>query len=248
MEASSDDEADSGPAPVIITSERPALVNEPDDSLLTFMALKDQAPELAQDACVELHRRHARILVGWCMKRRFETFGEAIEDWVNETFARAYEKAHKFSCDPKLHAETKTRLVRGWLFSVLEHLFLERCRDEAREKQRRATDVAEDEFENLGGVVETSDADCQPSIPTGRKALVARFLESLGNDDRKLLLLTGQYYDSQLKRVEIPSEVREAIYSELGVTAVSLRVRRMRLLNRLRDFILEEEKKNRTNP
>lgn len=250
MDASFDDEADSALAPVIATSGRPALANEPDDSLLTFMALQDQDPELAQDACVDLHRRHARILAGWCMKRRFETFGEVVEDWVNETFAKAYEKAHKFRCDPKQPAETKAKLVRGWLFRILERLFLERCRAETLEKKLRNTEIAEAEFENLGGAVEDSapsDSDCQPSVSTGRKALVARFVEGLNNDDRKLLLLTGQYYNSQLRRVEIPSEVRESIYSELGVTAVSLRVRRTRLLNRLRDFILEEEKKRKEN-
>lgn len=248
MEASFDDEVQSGSAPVILTSERPHMVNEPDDSLMTFMALKDEDLELAQDACVELHRRHSRLFVDWCMKRRFETFGEAVEDWVNETFARAYDKAHMFTCDSKLPTETKTRLVRGWLFRILENLFLERCRNEAREKRLRDVEFDEAELENLAGAEQDSHADGQPSIPTGRKALIARFIDGLGNDDRKLLLLTGQYYDPQLKRVEIPREIREVIYSELGVTEVSLRVRRKRLLDRLRDFILEKEQERTTKP
>ncbi len=75
-----------------------------------------------------------------------------------------------------------------------------------------------------------------------------RFIDGLNNDDRKLLLLTGQYYDPRLKRVEIPHEVREGMYSELGVKEVSLRVRRKRLLDRLKEFIIEIEQESTTTP
>jgi len=241
MDASFDDAPEVESAPVILTSARPHLANEPDDGLLTFMALKEIDPQMAEDACVELHWRHSRLIAGWCSKRRFETFGEAVQDWVNETFARAYDKAGSFSCDGNLPSETKTKLVQGWLFSILEHLFLERCRREAREKELRDSDVNGEWLENLPNPAPVEpEAGAEP-VCTGRKALVVQFMEGLAEDDRKLLVITGQYYQVKLKRVEIPREIRKAIYSELGVTEGSLRVRRNRLLNRLKDFILENE-------
>lgn len=242
MDASFDDAPVGDSAVVILTSERTYLASEPDDGLLTFMALKEADPQVAEDACVELHRRHARLFAGWCSKSRFETFGASAEDWVSETFVRALDRASSFSCDASLPAETKTKLVQGWLFSILEHLFLDRCRQEAREKRLRDADVDGEWLENLPGPVEAEDSG--DIVPTGRKALVVRFIEGLNENDRKLLLITGQYYDVNLKRVEIPRNVREAVYSELGVTEGSLRVRRNRLLNRLKHFILENDQTN----
>jgi DNA-directed RNA polymerase specialized sigma24 family protein len=241
MEASFDDAPEADSTPVILTSERPHLAGEPDDGLLTYMALKEIDPQMAEDACVELHKRHSRLIAGWCSKRRFETFGEAVQDWVNQTFARAFNKAGSFSCEAKLPSETKTKLVQGWLFSILEHLFLERCRREAREKKLRDSDVNGEWLANVPNPSQIEAEDDGESVSTGRKALVVRFMEGLVEDDRKLLVITGQYYDVKLKRVEIPPDIRHAIHSELGVTEGSLRVRRNRLLNRLETFILENE-------
>lgn len=241
MDASFDDAPEADLTPVILTSERTHLAGEPDDGLLTYMALKEIDPQMAEDACVELHRRHSRLIAGWCSKRRFETFGETVQDWVNQTFARAFAKAGSFSCEVKLPSETKTKLVQGWLFSILEHLFLERCRREAREKRLRDSDVNGEWLENLPNPAQVEPDTDGESVSTGRRALVVRFLEGLAEDDRKILVVTGQYYDRKLKRVEIPPDIRQVIYSELGVTEGSLRVRRSRLLNRLKDFILENE-------
>src|SRR5262245_1886125 len=89
-----------------VVSSDPALELEPEDGLVTFMALKDEDTDMAQLACQELYRRHARFLLGWCLNNRAETFGKAAEDFVNMAFLKAYDKAGTFVCPADLDEDT----------------------------------------------------------------------------------------------------------------------------------------------
>ncbi|MGD0262430.1 MAG: sigma-70 family RNA polymerase sigma factor [Verrucomicrobiota bacterium] len=222
------------PEPItgLVTACQTGLDGETDDGLVTFMAFKATDEETALKACEELHRRHARFLLAWSLKHRKETFGESAEAFVNATFFRAYKEAEGFVCtDPK----QGTDQVLAWLFRILKNLFLDSLRAERRRPLVRCSDEEAAWLE----AIEEKRQKAADEVPTGRKAAVLAFLETLTPKDREILTTTAEFWDSDKGESVLDDEVREGICREYGMTQSSLRVRRNRLIARAKAFILE---------
>jgi DNA-directed RNA polymerase specialized sigma24 family protein len=220
----------------------PVLELEPDDGLVTYMALKDEDPDLAMRACTELHRRHSRFLMGWCLNNRAETFGDAAEDFVNLAFIKAYEKAESFQCPSNLDPALKRRKVVAWLFRILKNSFFD-ARDKEGSEPVFRTDDDEDglRLEAPG----TNVIQLPSQVSPERKNLVLKFIQSLELVDQAILKVTAECWSPSLRKTVIADDVREKICREFGLTENSLRVRRNRALERLRNFILENETKTK---
>ncbi len=220
------------PEPVtgLVTCSHPELERESDDGLVTYMAFKDTDEELALKACEELHRRHARFLLAWCIKYRQETFGESAESFVNAAFLKAYREAEHFVCtDPS----QSTAQVLAWLFRIMKNLFLDSLRAENR---RPAVRCSDEDTEWLENIEEKRQATAE-QVPTSRKAAVLRFLETLSPKDREILTVTAEFWDPENGESVIDDDIREGICREYGLTESSLRVRRKRLRDQAKAFI-----------
>ncbi|MFO1500207.1 MAG: sigma-70 family RNA polymerase sigma factor [Verrucomicrobiota bacterium] len=226
-------ELEPGTGPVTICHD--GLDLEPDDGLVTFMAFQATDKELALKACDELHRRHARFLLAWCIKNRLETFGEAAEGFVNATFLKAYQVAEKFVCTDK---SARTEQVLAWLFRIMKNLYLDSLRAEKRRPVVRCTDEETERLEDI----EEKRQEAADQVPTGRKAAVLAFLETLPPKDREILTATAEFWDLEKGESVIDDDVREGICREYGLTESSLRVRRKRLRDRAKSFIQERTK------
>jgi hypothetical protein len=168
----------------------------------------------------------------------------AAEDFVSVTFIKAYDYAHTFKCAVGLSAETKRRKVRRWLFLLLYNTFLDSRKGEKREPFFRPVNSDDGlllDFPELGPIAETS------GISARRKNLVLNFIERLDPLDQAILKLTAQYWSPSAKKTVMHDDVRKAICRELGLTENSLRVRRIRAIERLETFILQTEKQT-NNP
>jgi hypothetical protein len=120
MDDPADNILEEAPAPIggIATRRHPELESGTDDGLVTLMAFKDTDEGVAMKACEELHRRHARFILGWCIKNRCETLGAAAEEFVNQAFLKAYNEASRFVCTDKDEA---TSQVKAWLFRIMKN-------------------------------------------------------------------------------------------------------------------------------
>ncbi len=194
------------------------------------MAFKSDDEELAQRACAELHRRHARLLLGWCIKRRAETFGESAEDFVNTTFLKAYREAEHFFCTDRSQA---TNQVQAWLFRILKNLYLDSLRGQ---KRRPVTHAPDGEADWLVDVVEPQKA-ASGTIMTRRMAAVMEFLETLSAKDREILIVTAEFWNTEKGEAVLDDDIRDGICRDYGLTESSLRVRRKRLRDRGRAFV-----------
>ena len=225
--------------PPVVAPPDPVLEIEPDDGLITYMALKDEDEELAKRACQELHRRHARLLWGWCLKNRAETFGDSAEAFVNAAFIKAYESAHTYTPQSGVSAEVRRRQVIRWLFRLLHNTFLDGRRAEMREPFLRSDDTNDG---LLFDWPQPAEIESLSDISARRKNLVLNFIEQQDATDQAILKVTAQYWSASAKKTVMPEHVRKAVCRELGLTENSLRVRRTRALDRLKDFILQNEK------
>ncbi len=236
MEAEPDDEPFHDPesVPGVVTRCHPELDGEPDDGLVTYMAFKSTDEELALRACEELHRRHSRFLLAWCIKHRQETFGDAAEDFVNQTFLRSFREAEGFVCTDRTKG---TEQVLAWLFRILKNLYLDSLR---AEKRRPALRNADGNAEWLVEIAENR-VHVLDQVPTGRKALALEYWQSLPARDRELLTVTAEFWDPAKGEPDIDADVRKGICREYGLTECSLRVRRKRLKDRGKAYIQERE-------
>jgi RNA polymerase sigma factor (sigma-70 family) len=220
-------------APVqgLATCCHPELERELDDGLVTYMALRTEDEIMARTACDELHRRHARFLLAWCIKYRKETFGESAEDFVNITFLKAYREAERFVCtDPSRAADQ----VLAWLFRILKNLYLDSLRGEKRRPVVHCPDGDTEWLEEI----EDQRQEAAAQVPKGRKAAILAFRETLSPKDREILTVTAEFWDPVKGEAVIDDDVRKGICKEYGLMDSSLRVRRLRLMARARAFVL----------
>jgi len=244
----SDDVPDPAPNLALVTHNHPELEAESDDGLVVYMALKDQDLDLAQRACEQLHHRHAHFLLAWCYRERYQTFGDSAEDFVNETFLRAYRQAQHFVCTDLSQGRQQ---ILAWLFRILRNVFLDSMRSENRSPLVRIEsgpdDKPSDNFaENViaaeeGQAAKAPDNIHHNAVSAQRRNLVLQFRATLKPLEQEILDLTAQFWNSAQGRTEIDDDLRDGICNRLGIKKCSLRVYRKRLLDRLKAFIQEHE-------
>jgi DNA-directed RNA polymerase specialized sigma24 family protein len=226
--------------PLALAPDNPDLRTLSDVGLVHQMAAQDRAQESAFAACEELHRRHARLLHTWCLTNHAETFLESAEDFVNLTFCRALKAAPTFSCPISLTAEASRQVVRAWLFRILKNQFYDARKSERREPVERTE--AEEDTTLTDTVQQDTEESCL--VPSLRLSLVHRFLADQELVDRSILNATAEFWCPSAKQTIIPAHVRKAICHEHGLSEISLRVRRKRLLAALKQFIIINETPN----
>jgi RNA polymerase sigma factor (sigma-70 family) len=223
------------PALGLVTSSHPSLDSEPDVGLVTYMAFRDTDEGIALKACEELHHRHARFMLAWCIKHRNETFGESAESFVNTTFVKALNEAGSFVCTGQANG---TNQVLAWLFRIMKNLYLDSLRAEKRRPVEHYSDEETEELEKI----EATRATIAAQVPTRRKVAMLEFMETLSPKDREILTVTAEFWDPDKGEPVIDDDVREGICKDYGLTDSSLRVRRKRLKDRAKAFIQERTK------
>jgi RNA polymerase sigma factor (sigma-70 family) len=225
---------ESVPVSGLITRSHPELENDTDDGLVTYMAFQTTDEEMALKACEQLHSRHARFMLGWCIKNRNETFGESAEDFVNKTFFKAFTEADKFVCPDSADG---TNQVLAWLFRIMKNLYLDSRRAEGRRPVARPNGEAAWLEE-----IEERQRESAEQVPTGTTAAMRAFLKTLSPKDKEILTSTAEFWDPKKGEAVIDDDVREGICAEYGLTESSLRVRRKRLKDRAKAFIQQNTK------
>jgi RNA polymerase sigma factor (sigma-70 family) len=225
----------------LLSNQQPELEAEPEDGLVTYMALRDEDFDLAQRACGELYRRHARLMAGWCLKNRAETYGRDAEDLVNEAFLHAFRSAHSFRSSAGLDADGRRRHVIAWLFRILRNVYLA-CR-KAEQREPLVRDDSEDADCFLENVAEPDRPEDAGRISPQRRNLVHQFLEAQNDRDRAILKATGECWSAAAGETVLSADVRDKLCEEFGMNQNSLRVQRKRLIEKLRIFISQEETK-----
>jgi DNA-directed RNA polymerase specialized sigma24 family protein len=214
----------------------PNLQHYGDGQLVALMAGQTQNAVRAMDAATELHRRHARLLMAWCLKYQKQNAIHDPEDLVSKTFCKAYEKSGSFRLPRDLTPDQEQRKVRSWLFCILNNCFL----DSINTLEGEPFDRMEQDVD--GPAPESLEPDQGPPPSPDkefRHPLIQEFFERCCHADQVILTATSSYYSPTSGAVDMPDDVRECICKELKTNANNLRVRRLRLLNELRKFIVE---------
>jgi len=199
--------------------------------LLAMMSRKDAAPLLASDALTVLYRRFSPRL--WGAARRYEYLGPDYdaEAVLNQTFLRAYHRAHTFQCDPGPDREVQEQRVLIWLFKIQKNLI----RDQQREIFSRRQDARAAQHHALARQLKP--------VPGCGMEVLRQFRATLSEKEAEILLTSGKHCNLASGMCELPREVRVALCQKYRLTEENLRVIRTRLVARLKNFI-----QSRQNP
>jgi RNA polymerase sigma factor (sigma-70 family) len=182
----------------------------------------------ARAAQAELYQRHVRYLFGVLSKQRaclYELAAVSVEDLVQETFRRAFERAASFVAEPNLDRERAAHRTRAWLGRIAHHLLVDAI--EARRE------VAASPF--LDHQIVTEDDESPPSTPLLRA--VRDGLASLTEREQDVLTITALYQRVGETHQRLPNAVADELAKRWAISQESVRAIRSRALKKLRGFV-----------
>ena len=199
-----------------------------DAELLASVARGDRDPARSRDAQAQFYERHVRYLYGALRKRRqlLELAGESAEDLVQETFQRAFDRAHTFHAAPELDAERQRQRTRAWLGRVAHSLLVDKLRDEPA----RADSPY---LEQLG-----VEDDAEPAAVTPALERVVQALGSMSEREQDVLRVTALYYKAGHDSQRLPNRVSEELAERWQTTNDNIRAIRSRALKRLKALVM----------
>jgi RNA polymerase sigma factor (sigma-70 family) len=161
-------------------------------------------------------RRHEHKLL--------ESAGISAEDLVQETFHRAFERAHTFSAEGIDDADHVRRRARAWLGRIAQNLLCDHLRS-TREVS------ASPYLERL-----SCDEIERPAPPSPELAVVIDGLGELSEREQDVLRVTALYLRAG-DHQRLPNAVSAELAARWGTTSENIRAIRSRAMKKLRSFI-----------
>ena len=198
-----------------------------DAELLARVATAD--PGVAHRAQAELYARHVRYLYGAVQRHRqnlLRVAGVSPEDLVQETFRRAFERAHTFQRGEVNDDDHLRRRTRAWLGRIAQNLLADYLN---RVREVSATPYLER--------LSCDGIDDEPST-SPELALMRRALGELTERERDVLRVTALYLragDNQ----RLPNAVSAELAQRWGTNSDNIRAIRSRAMKKLKSFVAE---------
>ena len=205
-----------------------------EDKLLGLIDRKNEDPDSAADAWVELHSRHVRFVYG-CVRDAGSLVGRGldIEDIVEQTFQRVYlTAAETFRPGEYADDAAARRHVLGWLAAIARNEFFKAI--ESRGSEYLA--VYEPDPEAL------SDSDSERAQQVGEPQKQLRQVAEtvLSPDELEIVWLKMQYFDVDTGDSRLPSDELEKICTRQGITKAAFRKRYDRALDKIQEAFTNE--------
>ncbi|NQT37795.1 MAG: sigma-70 family RNA polymerase sigma factor [Planctomycetes bacterium] len=198
-----------------------------DDELLGLIARKNEDPDSAADAWVELHSRHVPFVYS-CVKDAGSLVGRGvgIEDIVEQTFQRVYlTAAETFRPGEYADSDAARHHVLAWIGTIARKEFLKAIESRGNEYLAvyEPDPEASSEFEREGS---------QPVAE--QQSQLRQVAETvLSPDELEIVWLKMQYYDADAGESRLPSDELEGICTRQGITKAAFRKRYARALDKI---------------
>jgi RNA polymerase sigma factor (sigma-70 family) len=206
-----------------------ALDSDTDAALLRRVADRATGEAEARAAEAVFYRRHVRYLFAVLSRKKASLLtlaGLSAEDLVQETFMRAFDRAHTYR-EPSapVSAEIGTARTRAWLGRVAIHLLADHLN---RLREVSATPYLER--------LSADEPDDEP-LDGSNVALVSEGLDSLTEREREVLRVTALYAKVGEKHGRLPNAVSQDLATRWGTTNDNIRAIRVRAMKKLKSFL-----------
>ncbi len=206
-----------------------------DADLLEVVARGASEPSRARAAQATFYARHVRYLYGIVMRHKKNLLplaGIGAEDLVQETFHRAFERAHTFDRGDDLDVERQRLRTRAWLGRIATNLLTDHL--------NRLREVSASPY--LERVV-CEGIDEEPASSRSPKLrLVSEGLEQLSERERDVLQVTALHYRAgENQHQRLPNAASAELAGRWKTTNENIRAIRVRAMKKLKDFLLSKE-------
>ena len=219
-------------APMSHVHASPEEVELSDAELLERVAERGLDPQRARRAQAQFYERHVRYLYGAAMRMNrslLDMAGLRPEDLVQDTFSRAFDRAHTYNPGDALEPEAQRRLTRAWLGRIASRLLADAL--------RRPGEVVASPLVERAGL----DADRQSSPPSsrsrGRLQLICDGLDQLTDREQDVLRITALYQKAGDAHQRLPNEASAELATRWGTTNENIRAIRSRAMKKLKAFL-----------
>jgi len=190
-----------------------------------FATIVGGSAEAVRAAQRALYRRHLRYLYGVVHRRRDKLVrlaGLSVDDVVQDTFQRAFDRAGSFRPEPDLDDDRQRRRTRAWLGRIAQNLLVDAFR---RNREISATPY----LERVS--VEAPDDEAPRSEP--QLAALRAAMATLSDREQDVLRVTALYHKAEGHN-RLPNDVSAELAARWNTTNENLRAIRSRAMKKLR--------------
>ncbi|NUO50846.1 MAG: hypothetical protein HOV80_18495 [Polyangiaceae bacterium] len=201
-----------------------------DAELLERVARQEGDPAAARRAQAVFYERHIRYLFGALLRQKQSLLalaGLSAEDLAQETFHRAFDKAHTFEAGEGLDQDHQRMRARAWLGRIATNLLTDHLH---RLREVSATPYIE------RVTCRGMDEEVPPSESPGAR-LVAEALEELTERERDVLRVSALHYRAGEEHQRLPNDVSAELASRWGTTNDNVRAIRVRAMKKLKAIV-----------
>ena len=208
-----------------------------DELLLLWVYSADEDPRGAEAALAVLYARHAGFLEAVCHKYRWHHPTRPARDFVNETFAVVFRERPAFAAPESDSPDSRRRAVRNFLCGICRFRFLRFAEKRVREFSTEILPL--DEAMAVPAVTSgrLEEEETTPAPPA--RAAVLRFMESLEEENRTILLFSAPYTDPVSGHCRMPPQEARALSGMLGLPGPVVRQRRKRMMDKIQRLLEE---------
>ena len=205
------------------------MSKEPDSDpeLLALIADRDADPSARNRAQAAFYSCHVRYLYGVLARdahKLLRVAGVGPEDLVQETFHRAFERAHTFSAGDATEPEQLRRRTRAWLGRIALNLLADYLRSV---REVSATPYLE----------QLSCDEIDRAAPPSRElSSICAALDRLSEREQDVLRVTALYQRAG-DHQRLPNAVSAELAARWGTTNENIRAIRSRALKKLKELV-----------
>jgi RNA polymerase sigma factor (sigma-70 family) len=213
---------------------RPEDDGSTDADLLARIARRGEAPDVARRAQAAFYARHVRYLYGVLLRQKTSLLplaGISAEDLAQETFQRAFDRAHTFEAADELAADHQRMRARAWLGRIATNLLADHL-------QQRREVPASPYLEQV--TCRGLDDDEPPGSSPGAR-LVAAALETLSERERDVLRVSALHHRAGEAHQRLPNAVSAELAERWKTTNDNVRAIRVRAMKKLKGLLMGHE-------
>ena len=199
-----------------------------DAELLERVSRRANDTQAGRAAEAEFYARHARYLYGVLVqrvRRPLALSGREVEDLVQETFFRAFERASSYRSGDALDEDSERRRSRAWLGRIAQHLLADWLAD--------AREISASPY--LDTLAEPEAGP--PSSRSPKLRLMCEALDTLSERERDVLRVAALYFRPGEEHQRLPNEVSAELGRRWQTTNENIRAIRSRATKKLKEYL-----------
>lgn len=189
----------------------------------------------ARSAWAEFYVRHKRPLCLTCKRHYRYLLGEdGVEDLVDETFMRAFDRAASFDHREVCATPIQGLKCRGWLTRIAENLVRDRFRGQPE------VELVQVEVDDLDKLAAFQNDCSQCDVPQDQRLGLLREGFALLTENEQTILLATVFWQQQGREHQrMPHLAMEQLSKEVSKSPATIRQMRLRALEKLKKYVNE---------